>query len=622
MEENGLINSEKIGNINNLNNSFEGDILLEYSNKESLRSPKENKSDKKEIIQSSLFKNPPTLTLEYNKLNQILSENQKLLEDKESKIRQLKIIIQTTNSNINKLKTELKNNKSEITNTPDTIDKDIINNNIKNNDINKKICALEDEFELLSTGNTQVNEKNEKLSEVSKNYQIELKNSEKSLKTILENRKLKEIENEKLNELNVESLKLISLLKEKLSSYDQELANKIELEFLISDMNFNINNKIELKTTNGDLKENLLNQKKKLESKLLQLENYKKSVINMDNKIKIYENELIENKIQNNINEIKVNDIGNSLNNIQVDLNKNFYEIINWVETFFGNTCIIDNDNDQKDIPKIKEIDFINIKDLVQNLNNKKIKIKTNLNAFNEEYNKMYETKINLINKIANLDSNKKETLNEKNIYEKEIKDLNNEIYNINKNINLVNNNINDINAEKEYLRNEILTNRFIPNNDQEKIENEIKDLNKQNNNLFNINYSLKQKISEIIKNNIVLNQKLSDGSLDLKLNELQNELKTQKQNIINNTKNYDNKSTKLKKENNNLSLENNILQMKIKNMKTELQLKTLNCSKDEKILINKLKLDNHNLFNDNILIVSENKLLKEQLSDLKNKYK
>ena len=621
MEDNELENNDKIIINNNLNNSLEGDVLLEYSNKDSLRIPNENKVDIKEAIQPSLFKNPSFLISEYNKYNGILSQKEKLLEDKDSKIRQLKVDILATNSAIIKIKTEIKNNKSDIAKTSNTIDIDIINNNIKNNGIDKKLCELENQFELLTTGNTQVNEKNQKLSEISKIYQEEIEKSEKKLKSITENKKSKEIENEKLNEANEKSLEIISLLKENLSSYDKELANKIQLEFIINDMNMKIDNQIELKTVHDNIKENLINQKKKLEKKLQELENYKKSVICMDNDIKISENELMQNKVQNQINEIKVNDIGNFLNNLPNDVNKNFYEITNWIETFFGNIYIVNDNDDYDDMPKIKEIDFINFKDLIQNLNNKKNKINNNLKRLNDDYNKMYETKSELINKSAELDSNKNKKLDEKNSLEKEIKDLNNEIENIHNNINSINNDINDIKNEKDYLRNEVIESNFIPNSDAQKtIENEVNNLNKQNNNLFNINYSLKQKISEIIKNNIILNQKLSDGSFDLKLNELQNELKSDKK-LTYNTKNFDSKFEELEKENNSLSLENNILQMKIKNAKTELELKTFSGNIDENILINKLKLDNHILFKDNILIVSENKLLHKELSELKNKH-
>ena len=439
MENNEIQNNNKINNNNSLNFSLTGDSLLEYSNLESARNINENKNDKKEIIQSSLSKNPQSLVFGYNKLRQMLSQSEKLLEEKESKIRQLKILIEVTNSKINKLKTEIQNNKYKISNISNIIDDGI--NNLKNNDVDKKICTLKNRFELLTTENKQFNEKNKKLSEVSENYQIELENSEKKLKEIMKNKKLKEIENRKLIEINKESLKLISLLKENISSYNKDISNKSQLDFIIP------------------------------------------------------ENVVSENKNQNNIKEIKADDFENILNNLPADFNKNINHIINWIESIFNITYIFNNENDKNynDTPKIKEIEFINFKDLIQCLNNKKNKIKKNLLELNNKYNEMRKTKNNLINKKENLDSNRNKLLNEKNSYEKEIKGLNKKIENMRQNLNLTNNDIQD---EKKYLKNGILENKFNSNiiNEKNK-EKEINNLKKQNNDLFNFNYSLNKKI-------------------------------------------------------------------------------------------------------------------------------
>ena len=91
--------------------------------------------------------------------------------------------------------------------------------------------------------------------------------------------------------------------------------------------------------------------------------------------------------------------------------------------------------------------------------------------------------------------------------------------------------------------------------------------------------------------------------------------------------------------ENNKIKIENEILQIKIRNIKTELEIKNnsldklinnygefnkkmYNTDNEDQALIKKLKFDNNNLFNENILIAKENIFLQQKIKSLlKNKF-
>ena len=97
------------------------------------------------------------------------------------------------------------------------------------------------------------------------------------------------------------------------------------------------------------------------------------------------------------------------------------------------------------------------------------------------------------------------------------------------------------------------------------------------------------------------------------------------------------NKDFENDQENNNLKLNCQILEKKIKGMQTELDLKNIQIQNQEEIIsrrndnnnsnilendsaiIKQLKTDRDNLINDNVLLINQNNLLRQKLSELNN---
>ena len=381
--------------------------------------------------------------------------------------------------------------------------------------------------------------------------------------------------------------------------------------------------------TNEDLinsknkKENLMNEINDLEKKLSELQEFKNSCNDTLNNIYKSENELIEKKKENNINETKISESNNLINTLYLKINKTFFLLVNWIEIYFGNNDIIFN---KEDIPQIKDLNFINFDLLVDCLEKKRIIINSNLTKLIERYKDLKSEIVLIKKKINECEKNNDNLKKEKEKCEIEKNNLDEEINNLHMKFKL----FNDYNT---YNQNEN-KNIFKIKNESLNTAHDLLILKKKIENLNKYNDELKTKIKDIKNAKIYLNNNYNN-----KINNIKNELNVKKVERELTMNNYNNKFNEYENENNKIKMEIEILKIKIKNIETELEIKNnfidnmlnnygklnpnnKNIQNDEKVLINKLKSDNKNLFNENNYITKENALLKQKIEFFINKLK
>ena len=526
--------------------------------------------------------------------------NEELFQEKDLIIKGLKSNIINNKSEIEKIKEEIK-----------TLNDKVIyeyNSSNDNNDSQTKLFLLDNKIEKLINDKDNLENKISQKNLLIEKYSVETENIQKKIEKMKKENKFLEKENEVIND----DIKKI----EKETLAIRKNLNQLEEDLLLS---------TNLKSINS--KENLIKKKKildevnDLEKKLKDLQEFQNVSENALNDMLKSENELIEKKKENNINEIKKDEYNTLINNLNPKINKIFFLIANWVETYFGNNDIV---FDKKDIPEIKDLNFINFDLLFDCLEKKRIIINSNLENLSYKFKELKNEKLMIKNNIEDLEKNNEALKKEKEKYDIEKNDLNEKINNLHKRLKLFNdNNINN-QRENESIYN-IKNEKFNLEYNLSLMRNKIKEIIYYNN-------ELKNKIKEINNNQIFLNKKYNN-----KINDISNEINAKKveRKII--MQDYNDKFKEYEKINNKLKLDIEILKTKIKNIQTELDIKDncleniinrdgerngeINCNTDE-ILIKKLKADNLNLFEENRNIAKENKLLKQKIEFFCNKMK
>ena len=251
------------------------------------------------------------------------------------------------------------------------------------------------------------------------------------------------------------------------------------------------------------------------------------------------------------------------------------------------------NNNYNNDILNmLKKIDEVNFDPLVEILESKKkaiydfsTVISNGLEASDRE-NKMLLDDIDKLKEELNTVIFENKKLNNENIkLNNIINTINTDMINNKKNTEILRQKLNEMNEEKEEINIKLI--------------NELND----NKNIF-------EKLKEDNANLIVMN------------NNLQDELQI-----------FKNKDFENEQENNNLKLNCQILEKKIKGLQTELDLKNIQIQNQEEIInrrndnnnsnilendsaiIKKLKNDRDNLINDNVVLINQNNLLRQKLN-------
>ena len=569
--------------------------------------------------------------------NFVFDQNTNFSKDKNSN--NINNIILNTNLKKyhSKSKTKSNSNRNIINNT-------IINNNneLNSNTINninyKSIISHQNEFN-----------KNKEYLFFLSNKVIQFLSIIKEMKTKYNNRNCENKEDFKETKQKYEKLKKLiwDLSNKIISKYYNNLERKNENNLINYDVVNNYNNIIH----NNNYIQELLNQNKINEEKIIKLENLLKC-IKIDLYIKEKENKnliLIKEKLlniiyqKNNISKTsKGLEIGNKINNYNNNINTINPDLINNLkhnlELYKRKINELKFDLESK-ILEIKNKDKI-IENLKNRFNNHLINNKINninRNSQKKERNLFTEDVINfsLVNKNKEINYLDKSTIEEKDEIiaelKKEIQSLKNEP---NENIN---NNI--INEEKI---NHINNNNYIIKELKEK----IKQLTEENSNYKNKNNSLEE-------NNKLLNQKIDELSKDLNKNELlredqENEIK-KLQSIIDdlNVKiNENSNNNKISNESKGkeeqiefLLTENNELKNQIKELKEKENNSNSNINENEnnykKIIEdyeNKIKLlsdknnyyinEINNLKTENNIVQNEFKTVKEENNILNKKIK
>ena len=466
--------------------------------------------------------------------------NEELFQEKDLIIKGLKSNIINNKSEIEKIKEEIK-----------TLNDKVIyeyNSSNDNNDSQTKLFLLDNKIEKLINDKDNLENKISQKNLLIEKYSVETENIQKKIEKMKKENKFLEKENEVIND----DIKKI----EKETLAIRKNLNQLEEDLLLS---------TNLKSINS--KENLIKKKKildevnDLEKKLKDLQEFQNVSENALNDMLKSENELIEKKKENNINEIKKDEYNTLINNLNPKINKIFFLIANWVETYFGNNDIV---FDKKDIPEIKDLNFINFDLLFDCLEKKRIIINSNLENLSYKFKELKNEKLMIKNNIEDLEKNNEALKKEKEKYDIEKNDLNEKINNLHKRLKLFNdNNINN-QRENESIYN-IKNEKFNLEYNLSLMRNKIKEIIYYNN-------ELKNKIKEINNNQIFLNKKYNN-----KINDISNEINAKKveRKII--MQDYNDKFKEYEKINNKLKLDIEILKTKIKNIQTELDIKD-NC--------------------------------------------
>jgi hypothetical protein len=369
----------------------------------------------------------------------------------------------------------------------------------------------------------------------------------------------------------------------------------------------NNNNKSIIENLNKELLEykmdynNQINKNKALNERLITLankcseyENIEKTFKDASNDLQIAKKQITEINLRNQENEHFINSLYN-------DINENISLIIKYININFSINKKSTNSeydfnqiNNDDILNSLKKIDEVNFEPLLEILENKKKEIYDFSNVISNGLEASDREKKILIDENDKL----KEELNTL-IFEN--KKLNSENIKLNNIINNINTDMINNKKSAEILRQKL-----------NEVSEEKEELNNRLINGLNQNKDIFEKLKEDNANLIIMNNNLQEELQILKNQDFQNE-----------------------QENNNLKLNCQILDKRIKGLQTELDLKNIQIQNQEEIIsrrndknssnilendsniIKQLKTDRDNLINDNVLLINQNNLLRQQLSEL-----
>ena len=490
---------------------------------------------------------------------------------------------------IQNLKEQLSDLKNELKETKTKLNCYELKDNFNKNESSNLLEISQMKIDQISKDKGMLEDKIKQLVDIIKQYCNELNDSSLKIKNLSDNIFALQNENRKLIEAQEANRQNMSEFQNNMNKY-----NKIIME--------NNNNKNIINNLNKELLEYKNDYNKEINNNKLLNE----KIISLVNKCSEYE--MIQKTCQDankdlvlakkQINEINMRNQENEsfINSLYVDVNENISLLIDYINKNF------DVKNKPKDAEEsvsnfLIKINDIKFEQLFECLENKRKEI---LNFSNE-----------IQNGIQSTDNSNKNLINEN---EKLKENINNYIYE--------NKKLNSENIKLNNIINNINTDMVNAKNSNELLKQKLNDINFEKN---EINNKLMNEVN--INKNMFEGLKEDNANLILLNNNIQDELNKAKIKISE----YD-------EDNANLKLNCQILEKKIKNLQTEIDLKNIqiknqeeiinrrndnnnsNILENDSILIKKLKTDRDNLINDNLLLINQNNLLRQQLDEFTGK--
>ena len=540
----------------------------------------QNELDRKDLI----IKNLQNQLVNIKSQGQSLSSNNHIISELKSECLRKDREIQILNEKIFELSTELKEANAKL-------DCYELKENFNKNESGNLLEISEIKIDKISKEKKLLEEKINQLIDIIRQYSNELNDSSIKIKNLNDDIFFLQNENRKLIDEKNMNKKSMNDFNNNINKYNQILTE-------------NNNNKSIIENLNKELYEykmdynNEINKNKSLNEKMITLVNKCNEYEKIQKTFKDASNDLLMAKKQ--ITEINMRNQENEqlLNSLYNDINDNISVIIKYINKNFSINKT-SNNNEISDLDynnMLKKIDEVNFEPLLDTLELKKKEIydfsnviSNGLEASDRE-NKILIGENEKLKEEINTCIFENKKLNSENIkLNNIINNINTDMINSKKNTEILRQKLNDINEEKDELNN-----RFI---------NEIN----QNKDIF-------EKLKEDNTNLILMNNNLQDELQIMKDKDFENE-----------------------QENNNLKLNCQILEKKIKGMQTELDLKNIQIQNQEEIIsrrndnnnsnilendsaiIKKLKTDRDNLINDNVLLINQNNLLRQQLNEFSN---
>ena len=498
--------------------------------------------------------------------------------------------IQILNEKIFELNSELKEANAKL-------DCYELKENFNKNESGNLLEISEMKIDKISQEKKILEDKINQLIDIIKQYCNELNDSSIKIKNLNDDIFFLQSENRKLIEEREVNKKTMNDFQNNYNKYNQILiennTNKRKIENLnkqLLDIKMDYNNEI---NKNKSLNEKLI----ALANKCSEYEIIQKTFKDASNDLLIAKKQIAEINLRNQENEQFINSIYN-------DINENISLIIKYININFSLNKKDQNSNfdfsniniDNNIFNSLKKIEEVNFEPLIEILEEKKKEIvhfsnmiSNGLEASDRENKLLVDENDKLKEELNTLIFENKK-LNSENIkLNNIINNINTDMINSKKNTEMLRQKLNDINEERDELNNKLM--------------NELN----QNKDIF-------EKLKEDNTNLILMNNNLQDELQIMKDKDFENE-----------------------QENNNLKLNCQILEKKIKGMQTELDLKNIQIQNQEEIIsrrndnnnsnilendsaiIKKLKTDRDNLINDNVLLINQNNLLRQQLNEFSN---
>ena len=590
-------------------------------------------------------------SLKETNLRSQLAQRDQLLKEKDNKIEQLQNDINSMQKTFLDLKEENSTLKQTIEENEITIKNIQLRYNAKDDENKKLRVEYDNKITLLHKEKKVIEAKTSQLVEIIKQYSKELSDYSIHIESIEAEKKTLSALNQKLNERNDDNIKLLNQYKNEIEKIDN-----------LSKENYSLHQQVEqiqkdyedIKNDNDKLikdKKSYENHITELTSKCAQYESLQKSYDELSNDFISLKSKLSQVEINNNINLNRANDSENELNTLSISINNSLISLVEWIETYFGI-------NYDYEIPQIPNANINNIKfDILYDCLTKK---KNKINDYMKQYENMNKENQNRIGELLEQIS---KLQNDNNTYKKDIIDIKKsmvvseeKIQTISRDNAMKDDIINDIKKQNEKIEGDY--NSLIEMINM-KVYNTINDILNKNKSLIKF-FSHDQKNNvdcnkiDLLENNLYklfnfINLLIEDYSKSTSMNEsLSNELNQQKSMIENEISNrissYSNTIKnneaiirKLSDESQTLREKLRFIEKKLNGLQTENELKDLQIKSQEEIInrrkkksdtssmsarsddsmIKNLEADKQKLLTDNILLINDNKYLKEQLDRL-----
>ena len=546
------------------------------------------------------------------KLNQKNETNEKVIKDLSDKINSMK---------------NLFNQNENLTNSLNQIQKDLNMNLKENQSLKNDLFQKEDLIKNLTNQLTEFtyykNNFEESEKEINK-LRIELK------ETYSKNN----INIHRANENEIELNNLINLLNKKISQIIEWIRNYFDNNF-----NNEINDIPQLNEINYNINLNLIIDELSKKRKLL-----KENISNLENQIKENENKsnelltkidlLYQDNVELNkkVNKEKEENIKNQKDkenyNIEIEkLKKNIFDVNKENENMKNiNNEILDSHNKiiQESINLIiNDSDLINLVKNIKNIFQSDSSFENNINKINEILELLKSEYL----KLKNFKEQNKELCDLIDKVNKEKIELINNLEDINKENNMIKNQMEFINKDKDLI---LQTNQSLLN-EKNSLLNLINTLNLNIDNFKKENNDLNDNLFNLQKENELIKKENENQLSQLKIN-YEKEKKEKINSIIND---YNNKVINSEEK---YKFQNQLLEKKIINLQTQMDLKDIQLKSQEEIInrrnkmlndslssnlrnddsyIKDLEKDKEKLISDNITLINDNQLLKQQIDSL-----